>query len=217
MTPKGWWAMGPSPSAEEAGGRMTAVEAELLVDIGDAAIVDGLLGRRPGAPPVHLLPPALQQRLGVFVTLKVDSSLNGCIGSIDGTEPVGHAVAHHAWAAAFTDPRLPPLRRADYQRLLIEVSVLSGLSTIPASSRSELLDQLRPHTDGVVITAGGRRALFLPAVWEQLPDPADFLDHLQLKAGFRPGGWPPGMLTYRFTADRFARRAGEQGTVSPAA
>lgn len=196
---------------------MTAGEAELLVDISDAAIVDGLLGRRPGAPPVHLLPAALQQRLGVFVTLTVEESLNGCIGSIDGTEPLGHAAARHAWAAAFTDPRLPPLQRADYRRLLIEVSVLSSLSPIPADSRSELLDQLRPHIDGLVVAAGGRRALFLPAVWEQLPEPADFLDHLQRKAGLRPGEWPPGMRAERFTADRFARRAGEQGAVSRAA
>ena len=95
--------------------------------------------------------------------------------------------------------------------------MLSRLSPIPASSRSELLDQLRPGTDGLVIAAGGRQAVFLPAVWEQLPERADFLTHLELKAGFRPGWWPPGLLAYRFTADRFARRAGEQGTPSRAA
>jgi AMMECR1 domain-containing protein len=71
--------------------------------------------------------------------------------------------------------------------------------------------------DGLLIAAGGRQAVFLPAVWEQLPEPAGFLDHLQLKAGLAPGRWPPDMQSWRFTASKFRRRAGEQPTPSQVA
>jgi len=202
----------PSPSAET---RLEAADVERLLDIAEAAIVDGLFGGRPSAPPVSALPPALRETSGVFVTLTVDGSLNGCIGCIEGVEPLGHAVPRHAWAAAFADPRLPSLRPEAYERLLIEISVLSPLSPIPADSREDLLAQLRPHVDGLVVAAGGGRALFLPSVWEQLPQPEEFLDHLQLKAGLPPGRWPPGMLSYRFTATKIARKTG--GGASPAA
>jgi len=196
---------------------LTDADVELLLDLADAAIVDGLLGRPPGAPPAAALPIALREPRGVFVTLTVDGDLNGCIGSIQGVEPLGRGAARHAWSAAFADPRLPPLRRADYERLTIEVSVLSPLAPIPATTRHDLLHQLRPAVDGLVIAAGPRQGVFLPAVWAQLPEPAMFLDHLQLKAGLRPGWWPPDMQAWRFTAGKFSRRAGEQPTSRPIA
>jgi len=204
----------PSPSADT---HLGPAETRLLLDIAAAAIIDGLLDRPPGAPPVTALPPPLREERGTFVTLTVDGSLNGCTGTIEGVEPLGHAVARHAWSSAFTDPRLPALRPEDHERLLIEVSVLSGLSPLPARSRDDLLDRLRPRVDGLVIAAGRRRAVFLPAVWEQLPDPAEFLDHLQLKAGLPAHSWPAEMRAHRFTAERFARRAGETGVPSRAA
>jgi AmmeMemoRadiSam system protein A len=206
--------MALSPSAKE---NVQGKEAEVLLDIADAAIVDGLLGRPPGVPSAATLPPALQETLGAFVTLTVEGALNGCTGSIEGAEPLGHAVARHAWTSAFADARFPALRGDDYALLLIEVSVLSPLALLPASSRRHLLDQLRPEVDGLVITSGARRALFLPSVWEQLTEPTEFLDHLQLKAGLPAHSWPPGMRAYRFTAERFLRRAGEQGMPSRAA
>jgi uncharacterized protein len=203
--------MAPSRSADP---QVGPAEAELLLDIAEASIADGLFHGPPAAPPVAALPHPLREPRGVFVTLTVDGRLNGCIGAIQGTEPLGHGVARYAWSAAFADPRLPSLRRDDYERLLIEISVLSRLSPLPASSRPDLLGQLRPGLEGLVIAAGARQALFLPAVWEQLPDPDDFLDHLLVKAGMPLGWWHPGMRAYRFTADRFARATGARGELS---
>jgi len=100
--------MAPSPSAD---GALAADDASLLLDIADAAIVEGLVGGPPSAPPLALLPAALRQHVGVFVTLTVDGDLNGCIGTIEGEEPLGHGTARHAWSAAFADPRLPALAR----------------------------------------------------------------------------------------------------------
>jgi AmmeMemoRadiSam system protein A len=192
-------------------------EVALVLDIADNAIVEGLLGRPQSAPDVRLLPAALRVHTGVFVTLSVDGELNGCIGSIQGSEPLGLGAARHAWSAAFADPRLPVLQRADYERLMIEVSVLSPLVPMPAASRQQVLDGLRPGVDGLVVAAGGRQAVFLPVVWDQLPDPDAFVDHLQAKAGMWPGSWSRGMRAWRFTATKFARRIGEQPTPSKAA
>ena len=211
MTPRatvrGWWGMERSRSADAAPhGR----EAALLLDLADDAIVDGLQGRPLVRPDVDALPPALREPRGVFVTLTVDGELNGCIGTIDASEPLGCAVGRCARSAAFSDPRLPPLRPEDYASLTIEVSVLSPLTPIPATSRQQVLDQLRPGVDGLQITAGPRQAVFLPAVWEKLPAPTDFLDHLLRKAGLRSGTWPPRMRAWRFTADKLARHAGDR-------
>ncbi len=197
--------MAPSPSTDRALG---ATEAGLLLDIADQAIVVGLLGRPPFVPDPDGLPPALNTRSGAFVTLTVEGALNGCIGSIEGGEPLGVSVAHHAWAAAFADPRLPALRPADYAHLVIEVSILSPLTRLAVRSRRDLLARLRAGVDGLVIAAGRRRAVFLPAVWDSLADPVDFLDHLYLKAGLAPGTWPVGMEAFRFTADKIGRPAG---------
>jgi AmmeMemoRadiSam system protein A len=182
-------------------------DAARLFDIAEEAIRAGLAGQRPTAPQLDALPDALRAPIGVFVTLLVGGELNGCIGSIEGTEPLAHAVARHAWNAAFRDPRLPALRPEDWDRLTIEISVLSPLTPMPAHSRAELLAALRPGIDGLVIVGGGRQAVFLPVVWEQLPNPDDFLDYLQRKAGMAPRSWPADMRGLRFTAEKLARRA----------
>ncbi|MFI5040263.1 MAG: AmmeMemoRadiSam system protein A [Acidimicrobiales bacterium] len=206
--------MAPSPSPEAP---LAPTDGAVLLDIADAAIVDGLGGRPPVAPPLAALPPALRDLKGVFVTLTVDGELNGCIGTIEGVEALGHATARHAQSAAYADPRLPPLRQADYERLTIEVSVLSALEPIAALTRHDLLSRVRPRIDGLLIACGRRHGVFLPAVWEQLDEPAAFLDHLQLKAGLDRRRWPPGMRAWRFTAQKFARRSCDQpGPVHPA-
>jgi AmmeMemoRadiSam system protein A len=179
-----------------------------LLDIAEQVIVDGLRGVRPTVPGPHELPEELHRRAGTFVTLNVRSELNGCIGSIESDEPLGVCVARHAWSAAFTDPRLPALRWVDYHHLDIEISILSPLAPVPASSRDDLLDLLEPGVDGLLIAAGSRRAVFLPSVWEQLPSAATFLAHLFVKAGLPPDAWPEDLRAFTFTTDKFGRRAG---------
>ena len=200
----------PSPSvdpAEPADPALAPADVDELFALADASIMSGLRGRGPRLPDPAALPDALRRPVKAFVTLTVDGALNGCIGGIEGDEPLGAAVAHHAWSAAFTDPRLPPLRADQHDRMLIEISLLSPVEPLPAGSREEVLARLRPHTDGLVIAYASRRGLFLPAVWEQLADPAEFLDHLLRKAGLPARGWPAGITASRFTATRYARRA----------
>jgi AmmeMemoRadiSam system protein A len=181
------------------------IETEVLLEIADAEIVAGLRGHVPTAPDPLDLPEMLRAPVGSFVTLTVRSELNGCVGSIEGFEPLGLSVARHAWSAAFADPRLPALRAVDYAHLTIEVSILSPLAEIAADSRREMLDALRPDVDGLVIAAGRQRAVFLPAVWDAVADPVEFLDRLYMKAGLRPGSWPQDIQAFRFTADKIRR------------
>jgi AmmeMemoRadiSam system protein A len=200
--------MAPSPLPESSRAlTLDGLHAELLLDIADRAIVDGLRNLRPTVPVPDELPDELRHPVGTFVTLNVQGELNGCIGSIETDEPLGVSVARHAWSAAFTDPRLPALRWIDYERLDIEISILSPLTPVAAPSREALLGVLEPGVDGLLIAAGSRRAVFLPSVWEQLPSASTFLAHLFHKAGLAPGSWPGDLRALVFTADKFGRSA----------
>ena len=200
--------MGPMTPPVPAVPSVRADDVALLLDIADASISRGLKGEKPPATDVSALPGGLQERIGVFVTLTVGGALNGCMGSVEPVEPVGAAVARLAWSAAFTDPRLPALLMTDYPDLTIEISILSAPVVVPAGSRTELLGGIRAGVDGLLITAGSRRAVFLPSVWDQIPEPEQFLDRLQQKAGMKPGSWPDGMQASRFVVTKHRRMAG---------
>jgi hypothetical protein len=127
-----------------------------------------------------------------FVTLKKDGTLRGCIGSLEARRPLGADVVANARAAALQDPRFAPLAREEFEAqgsksVDIEVSLLSTPRRILFEDHEDLIRQLRPGQDGIILEAGdenpGRRATFLPQVWESLPDPEQFLAHLKQKAG----------------------------------
>lgn len=125
-----------------------------------------------------------------FITLEIEGALRGCIGTLSAHRALYEDVAHNAIAAAFHDPRFSPLSESELGRTQIEVSVLSRRVPLPHSSEQSVLDALRPGVDGLVLEAGPfNRATFLPQVWEELPDPADFLAHLKRKAGLPESWW----------------------------
>ena len=132
------------------------------------------------------------QELGAsFVTLTISRSgaLRGCIGALEAYQPLAEDVREHALAAALDDPRFPPVAQAELNRIKLEVSRLTAPQPLEYSSSDELLKRLRPHVDGVILKDGYRRATFLPQVWEKLPDPADFLNHLCQKMGVGLDSW----------------------------
>lgn len=141
-----------------------------------------------------LASPRLQEQCGVFVTLKCGGSLRGCIGCLSAAETVIDGVRDNALKAAFSDPRFPPLTAAELPGLQIELSVLTPLEPLVYDDAAELLSRLHPGRDGVLIEQGGRSATFLPQVWEQLPEPQIFLEHLCRKAGLPGSAWREGNL-----------------------
>jgi len=122
-----------------------------------------------------------------FVTLTRNGSLRGCIGSLQAQRPLGEDVRHNARAAAFSDPRFEPLTCEELAHTRIEVSLLSTPKQMAFADHADLMRQLRPGEDGLILECGGARATFLPQVWESLPDPEQFVAELKRKAGLAPG------------------------------
>lgn len=125
----------------------------------------------------------LAQPGAVFVTLMLDGRLRGCIGSLEPHRALGVDVAANAEAAAFRDPRFPPLTPAEWPRCEVEVSLLSRARPIAYADEADLLAQIRAGEDGIILEHGGRRATFLPQVWQSIPDKRAFLGELVKKAG----------------------------------
>ncbi len=141
-----------------------------------------------------------QTHCGTFVTLKIDGKLRGCIGSLTSQETVLDNIRRNALNAAFHDPRFAALSREELDRTEIEVSILSEPQPLAYQNGPDLIAKLRPHVDGVIIRKGQASATFLPQVWEQLPQPDDFLNHLCLKAGLSSDAWQGAeleVLTYQ--------------------
>ncbi|HEX7055020.1 MAG TPA: AmmeMemoRadiSam system protein B [Burkholderiales bacterium] len=127
--------------------------------------------------------PWLSQPGATFVTVMREGALRGCIGSLQATRALGVDVADNALGAAFRDPRFPAMRADEWPRCRVEVSLLSAPKTLAFADEDDLLAQLVPGEDGVILEAEGRRATFLPQVWEGLPDKRRFLRELARKAG----------------------------------
>ncbi len=174
-------------------------DARLLLDLAESSIRARLAGRPAPEIDTTSLSPPLRRTNGAFVTLHVDGQLNGCIGDITGTGALATSVAELAIKAAFGDPRLPALRPDDLDRLNIEISLLTEPVEIPARSRRELFEHLRPGHDGLILRSGWHQALFLPSVWRQLPEPDRFVDHLLLKAGLPQSTWPRDLVAFVFS------------------
>ncbi|MBF0218103.1 MAG: AmmeMemoRadiSam system protein A [Gammaproteobacteria bacterium] len=125
----------------------------------------------------------LQQPAATFVTLTLTEQLRGCIGCLTPHRPLAEDVRANAAAAAFHDPRFPPLTVAEFAALKINISLLSPDTPLTFRNEADLLQQLRPHIDGLIVAAGSARATFLPSVWQQLPQPQQFWQQLKRKAG----------------------------------
>ncbi len=159
-----------------------------------------LHGLDQGRPlPVDLadLPPELAAPRATFVTLTRGGRLRGCVGRLQAERPLAQDVAANAYAAAFEDSRFQPLERAELAGLGIHVALLTAPEPILFTGEADLLRQLEPGVDGLVLEAGRRRATFLPAVWASLPEPADFLRELKVKAGLGAGE-VPGLRAWRY-------------------
>jgi AmmeMemoRadiSam system protein A len=148
--------------------------------------------------------PWLNDRAATFVTLKQDGELRGCIGSLKARYSLMDDLQSNAIAAAFHDPRFPPLSENELNQVQIEVSVLSSPEKIEFASEADLLAQLKPHIDGVIFNYGNNRSTFLPQVWEKLSSPELFMAQLKQKAGLAADFWSDEVLIYRYRVEKFS-------------
>ncbi len=147
------------------------------------------LGVSAQQSPAGLNDPALQQPCATFVTLKIAGNLRGCIGNLEPSGSLLESVRRNALSAAFHDHRFRPLTAEELGQVQLEISLLSTAEPLEYRDGAELVEKLRAGIDGVILQLGKARATFLPQVWEQLPEPAHFLNHLCQKAGLVASAW----------------------------
>jgi len=152
---------------------------ETLLGMARAAIH----GRLTGGPEIPAAQPWLKQAGATFVTLTRDGALRGCIGSLEALRPIAEDVSRNAIGAAFHDPRFPALSASEWPDVRTEVSLLSAPRPIRFADEDHLLEQVVAGEDGIIVEHMGRRATFLPQVWESLPDKRRFMGELLRKAG----------------------------------
>jgi len=167
------------------------------------AIADAL-GLTPGVEPPH---PELRAPGATFVTLRHRGALRGCIGALAAERTLDEDVRRHARAAAFDDPRFAPITQAEFAALEIEVSLLDAAEALAVTSEAEAQSLLRRGRDGVILEWRDRRATFLPQVWEQLPQPAQFLAALKRKAGLAADFWAADLRLSRYGVRKFSEPA----------
>lgn len=179
---------------------MNEAQGKLLLRLARESIAHAFGGQEPVRPADA---PWLGEPGATFVSLHQKGDLRGCVGNIRPVPSLFESVVHNARAAAFDDNRFAPLAEHELPKTQLEVTVLTPPEPMPSSSEAEVLKSLRPGKDGVILSYGGRTSVFIPQMWEQLPDPSEFLFHLKRKAHF-PLHWPDGMTAQRFTAEHWS-------------
>jgi len=165
---------------------LTRADQDQLLGLARRSIEHGLQYRRPLPVTPAQYPPPLQEPWGVFVTLRLERNLRGCIGTLEPEKSLVENVVQYAFFAAFSDSRFPELTRAEFDLVRIQISVIGRLEPMIFHSEADLLRQLEPGVDGLILEAGGHRGTFLPSVWECIPDKTEFLNQLKRKAGLPP-------------------------------
>jgi len=181
---------------------MNQQQKQLLLDLAKSSILHGLQSGKPLTVDPAAFPPELLEPRATFVTLHKEHELRGCIGALKAVRPLAEDIAENAFAAAFRDYRFPPLTADEFEQLEIHLSILTPPEPITFGSEEDLLAQLRPGVDGLIIEEGARRGTFLPSVWELLPDARQFLRHLKQKAGLPADYWSDTVRVYRYQAER---------------
>lgn len=174
-----------------------------LRQIARDSILHGLIEKAPPQIDLHREAPELRQMGASFVTLKRRARLRGCIGSIEARQALALDVNQNAYAAAFCDARFDPVQPDELDEITISISVLHPPEPMHVRDEKDLLRLLRPHRDGLILQLDRRRATFLPAVWEDLPDAGAFVRHLKLKAGLPADGWDPAIRCWRYETESF--------------
>ena len=176
---------------------LTDLEKKTLIDIARTTIECRLKGS--GVPEVYIESEVLKQKSGAFVTLKKHGRLRGCIGYIEARKPLYKTVAEMAIAAAFNDPRFPPLRTDELTHISLEISVLSPLKEIKD------IKEIKVGVHGLYITKGYNSGLLLPQVASEYKwDSLTFLKETCYKAGLLLDAWKDkDTQIYIFSADVF--------------
>ncbi|MCP5317252.1 MAG: AmmeMemoRadiSam system protein A [Chromatiaceae bacterium] len=194
--------MAPTSSTEPPGALAPAQRATLMA-VARRSIEHGLATGRP----LPIVPSEYHRDLKAvrasFVTLQLRGQLRGCIGHLEAVQPLVVDVSENAFAAAFQDPRFNPLTAQEWPSVDIHLSLLTRPEPMRFQDEADLVRQIQPGVDGLILQDGPNRGTFLPSVWESLPQAADFLSHLKLKAGLPANHWSGRVEVYRYRTESF--------------
>lgn len=175
-----------------------------MLQVARDAIMQTLIGNKDIKINLKLFPAQLLEKKGTFVTLNSEGKLRGCIGSLSPQRPLILDIIHNAQSAAFHDPRFKALTLSEFQDIEIHISVLTDAHKMKVNSKEELLAQLRPGQDGLILKEKGKSATYLPSVWEKIPKAQDFVYELRRKAGLDPEGWDESTQVFRYETIEFS-------------
>jgi len=181
---------------------MNPEHKKILLKTARDSIQHGIHENKPIAVNPDEFPEELQQIKSTFITLYQSEELRGCIGSLDACHSLIEDVAKNAYQAAFRDPRFPPVTQDEFPKIHISISILSNPEKILFANEEDLLSKIRPGIDGLILKDGPHQGTFLPTVWESLPKPMDFLQHLKRKAGLSKDYWSKTIQIERYTSDK---------------
>lgn len=178
-------------------------EQTLLRNLARESVEYGL--QHGAALPIDIAryPRSLREPGASFVTLKKHGELRGCIGSLEAHRPLAEDITHNAYAAAFSDPRFAPVTKKEFPQMEFHLSVLTPAQPMQFDSEADLLRQLQPGIDGLILEDGPHRGTFLPAVWESLLDATHFFQQLKLKAGLPADYWSDTLKVWRYGTESF--------------
>lgn len=184
--------------------RLSEIDRERLIESARFSLRFGVEnGRPPKAQLGSNISPSLTAMRASFVTVTIGGRLRGCIGSVIAHQPLLLDVIANAYKAGFGDARFPPLTMEELAQADIDVSVLSTPRAIAFSNEADLVRQVRPDVDGLIIQDGANRGLFLPSVWDSIPKAEDFIRNLKRKAGLPPTHWSDRLRVFRYTTEMF--------------
>ncbi len=184
---------------------LTSADREILLEVARASIERGLSTGQPLEIEPDRQPPHLCVERATFVTLRIEEKLRGCMGALKATQPLIVDTSRNAYSAAFRDPRFPKLTTLELDSLDIHISVLSAPESMPVESEDDFIRQVRPGIDGLILYEGTQKGTLLPSVWESVPDPQTFLQHLKHKAGLAVDYWSNTIRFERYTTTSFGR------------
>ena len=177
-----------------------------LLDIAQQSIRHGI--KSGACPNVDVLgfPYPMRTHRRTFVSVHTGGKLRGCVGSLAANNPLIADVVQNAYRAAFEDKRFKPLTEEDLAETDISVSILSTPRPMTFRGEANLVAQIQPDTDGLILQDGNKRGIFLPIVWEQISEPREFLRHLKNKAGLPLDHWSDGIKLWRYTTESFGTK-----------
>lgn len=175
--------------------------SKLLIQIAKETIKSGIETGEVKKFNTEKLPPVLKESGACFVTLNIEGELRGCIGSVSAHRSLIDDLNNNAFSAAFDDSRFMPLTSDEFEDLTVSISLLSDPVEMNFKNEKELLNSIVPDKDGIIIQDGVNGAVYLPSVWEQLPEKVQFLGSLKQKAGLAKNHFSKSFRAYRFSTE----------------